>query len=83
MMALNLARLTMMRGFALRQMSATSLPMCSPSRSQSVQIMRCVAFLASVSRFFAIPCCAGSCAQTQVSSCRGASQMARRDAQDW
>jgi hypothetical protein len=54
MMAENLARLTTIRGFAFLHTSATSLPMCSPSLSQSVHIMRCVAFFASAVRLLAI-----------------------------
>lgn len=38
--ALKRARLTTILGFALRQTAAISDPMCSPSLSQSVQIMR-------------------------------------------
>jgi len=38
---LNLARVTWMRGLAFWQTEATSAPMFSPSRSQSVQIMTC------------------------------------------
>lgn len=55
MMALKRARLTTMFGLARRQTLATMAPMNSPSRSQSVQIIRWVAFLASASRFASMP----------------------------
>lgn len=62
MMALNRARLTTMLGLALRQTSATTDPMYSPSRSQSVQIIKCVAFRASARRFDSMPLWSASCA---------------------
>lgn len=40
MMALNLARLTVICGLDLRQTDSISDPICSPSRSQSVQIIK-------------------------------------------
>lgn len=51
MMALNLARLTTICGFDLRQTETISEPMCSPSRSQSVQIIRSCALRASFFKF--------------------------------
>jgi hypothetical protein len=47
MMALNFALLTLMFLFARRQTLTISLPICSPSRSQSVQIINRSAFRAS------------------------------------
>jgi hypothetical protein len=54
--ALNLALVTLMFGFDLRHTFATSDPMCSPSLSQSVQIISSSALRASASRFLSIPC---------------------------
>ncbi len=54
MMALNLARFTLIFALALRHIFAISAPMFSPSRSQSVHIMSICARLASVLRFSAI-----------------------------
>jgi hypothetical protein len=51
MIALNLARLTTILGFTFLQTATISLPMCSPSRSQSVQIISKVAIRASAFRF--------------------------------
>lgn len=51
MIALNLARLMFMFGFALRQTLAISIPMCSPSLSQSVHIISASDLLACVLRF--------------------------------
>lgn len=50
MTALNRARFTTIPRFALLHTAATSDPICSPSRSQSVQIMSMSAFRASALR---------------------------------
>ena len=54
MMALNLALVTLILGFAFLQIFLISLPMCSPSRSQSVQIINSSAPLASLIRLSSI-----------------------------
>lgn len=54
MIALNRARLTRRLGFTLRQTRTISDPICSPSLSQSVQIINVFARLASLSRFFSM-----------------------------
>lgn len=53
MMALNLARFTVNLRLTSLQTSTISCPICSPSRSQSVQIMRMSARRASSLRFWA------------------------------
>ena len=54
MMALKRARVTTMLGFAFIHSFIISHPICSPSLSQSVQIMSLWAFRASFLRFWAI-----------------------------
>jgi hypothetical protein len=54
-MALNRARLISILGFDLLQTEAISEPMCSPSRSQSVHIIRRSARRASLSRLDSMP----------------------------
>ena len=53
-MLLNLALLTSRLLLTFNAMSRISVPMCSPSLSQSVQMNRPLAYLAWVSMFFAI-----------------------------
>jgi hypothetical protein len=57
MMALKRARLTMILGLLFRHTVTTSDPICSPSRSQSVQIMTQVARLASLVRLLSMAAC--------------------------
>ena len=54
MMALKRARVTTMLGFAFIHSFIISHPICSPSLSQSVQIMTMSALRASASRFFSM-----------------------------
>lgn len=56
MMAEKRARVTLMRGLAFLHALATSEPMCSPSLSQSVQIMTSCARAASFRRFLSTVC---------------------------
>lgn len=50
-MLLNRARFTSRRGLPFKASALTSPPMCSPSRSQSVQMNRALALLARVAMF--------------------------------
>lgn len=76
MMALNLALLILMFGLTRLHTWAISQPMCSPSLSQSVQIMSSSACRASFCRFLSIPRASFDCRE-------GFKSITRNDKNDW